>query len=242
MDGISIDFVYSSQPSSSELRTALTHLLEWDSCTSEKNGQSEQCSYFLGWDGESQDYDSSPSKAVEDLSECKAGSVTLFLHGSEGFDPLAISLQFIDDSVEEFHIDAPDQFLVSIKVDNVYLNPRKRSDEELLAYSKRLLTLTKTVYEVANPIHVVGFRVMPGVEASFFPVSTLEIGEVEIVRPVDWLAVFEPETLDRLGRDWLDDIEFWHREQLDDGAELIALGPLPNGAIDERLDEVGKHM
>lgn len=243
MDGISIDFIYAEPPSSGELKSALTHLFEWGSCTTRKDSGPEQVSYFLGWDGESKNLKSEPSVASEELSERKAGSVKLFLQGTDGFDPLAVSIQFIDDSIKQFHIDAPDQFIVSVHVDNVYLDPMKRSDDELVEYSKRLLALTKTLYEVTNPIHVVGFRVMPGVEESFFPVSTLEIGDVEIIRPVDWLAIFTTDTLNRVGTGWATEDTSWKTERLDDGSLLLVLAPHPADiSLDERLEQLGEQL
>lgn len=241
MDGIHIDFVYATPPSSSELAEALERLLEED-CTTQKDGKSELCRYKLGWGSGPGMEESDSVTAFKELSERKAGYVKLFCHGSDGFGPLGFSVHFIDDSLQEWIVDAPEQFIFRISVDEVYLDRLKLPEEELQAYSDRLLTLTKSLYKSLNPVHVVGWRLL-GIEESLMPVSPLEIDDVSIERPVDWLAIFTPETLEKIGSDWAAPGTTWKQERLDDDSLLVILAPHPDDlSLDERLEELGKRL
>jgi len=105
MDGVSIDFVYGAPPDSRHLVQLLTHILDSDICTTSGDGQSDRCRYFLGWEGSGRK-EADTFTAFEQLGDRKAGSAKLYLQGPDEFETLEFSVQFIDDSTEEFHINA----------------------------------------------------------------------------------------------------------------------------------------
>lgn len=244
-DYVDVEFVLGNMPTREQIDESLHRALEIGCYTYIEPEGFETHTETTRYSTERTDYDTvrgDTEAAISEIADIGYGTMD-FMYGriDDKDEPL---ISFWIGFYEE---DGDPYPHVVISVDGVYLQSDFDMNSEALVNkrSEFLLTLAKELFRTLGPLHVTGYRDLAGIEddIGFSELILPELPDVSI-NPIDWFGIYRPETVERLGMDWLDAVDVWKREQFADGALLVALTQRPDQMvdIDKRLNKIEQSM
>jgi hypothetical protein len=176
-----------------------------------------------------------PERAIDAISREQTGTMGFWYFGDESLDqPMFLRFRFLE---------AASAYKMSLSVSSHYFHSQGRAPEDVVARSATLIQLGIEFHRLLDPLHVVSVRSFDPIDIHVeSPVPSLKIDGAIVELLLDWYAIFRPETLERLGTDWLDVVDFHRKERLADDSLLVVLTDRPDESLDEAHEKIAAAM